>query len=455
MQEKRSGPDDEIDVRALVRSLLRAKWWVIGVTVGAALLAYVMSARSNVKTYQAQAMIVFGQSPLNLNVLSTNPSTVNLNPAALPDSKGITDLATLDEIFNTVYQAPALAASGSEDLSFAQIKQESSATLSGTNQLILRVTDRDPARAVLLTNLWAQTLANRINALYGSSNPQITSLEQQVKVSQQAWDAAEKALVDYLPQSHVDSLSVQLAQTQATYMSQLAKMQSIDLILSDGRALSARLAAQQATAPIRAGDALNILELQQRASQVLVCTVPDALAADQSTQTGNPTGNQAGNQTVNQTATCSAADPMQIQLSGTDAFAGLGTVADVQQDLKLLTDSLQAQQGELKTSLDQMDTQLTSLRSQLESAQSKIDQLQTQRDLAKTTFGSLTAQINSTQAEVAANGQVARVAGKAGPARLVPSRVSLNTALGGISGFMVVAVLVWLLEWWRSGGLAG
>jgi phage shock protein A len=358
----------------------------------------------------------------------------------------------LDDIFVAVYESPDLAASRQQGLTLGRVKAESSITLSGTNQLILRVADPDPKRATLLVNLWAQAITDRLNTLYGSSSMQVVALQQQAKDAQQQWHAAENALVEDLPQSKVDSLSAQLAQAQAAYNSQLAEIHSIDMILSDGGALSGRLAAQQPNAPVRVGDALGLVQLQQRASGALSCNLQAVSSINvQSGQTlpiGQPT--PAAVQNLN----CVGPDVSGVQLSTADMLSGIGTVGGAQQDLKLLMDSLQAQQKGLQSSAAQMDSQLAQIHTQLESAQFRVEELETQRDLAKAAFGVLSAQMSSAQAEVAANGSVARVVGKAGPAVLVASKVVTNTLLVGVSAFIAVVVLIWLLEWWRGGNLA-
>ena len=100
-------------------------------------------------------------------------------------------------------------------------------------------------------------------------------------------------------------------------------------------------------------------------------------------------------------------------------------------------------------------SELTLQRSQLESAEFQVDQLTSQRDLAKTTYGALSAQISSAQAEVAANGLVARVVGEAGPAVLVSDKTLLNTLIAAMTAFVVAAICVWVLEWWRSSSEEG
>ena len=449
MQGRPSSPDDEIDLRGLVRSLLNAKWWLIGVTAAAAIVAFLVSQLGPGRGYQSRAMVVFGQAPLNINVLSSSGSNVNPGSSALPDTKGITDLATVDDIFVSVYQSPELATSREDGLTYSDIKQESNVSVSGTNQLILRVTDPDPKQAVLLANLWAKAVADRLNALYGSSNAQVAALQQQLEAAQQAWDKAAKALVEYLPQSKVDSLSAQFTQTQLAYNSQLGKIHSIDLLLSDSRALDGRLTAQQAASAVRSGDALSLLQLHQRASQALVC---EELVPSENTQTSSDVMTSS---TTDQIINCSVPGSVQFQFSGTGASETAGTVGDAQQDLKVLMASLEKQQADLQSGLASMESELTLQRSQLESAEFQVDQLTSQRDLAKTTYGALSAQISSAQAEVAAIGLVARVVGEAGPAVLVSDKTLLNTLIAAMTAFVVAAICVWVLEWWRSSSEEG
>ncbi len=449
MQQMHSDMDEDIDLRGLIHSLLSAKWWVIGVTVGLAVLAFVYTQVRAVKAYQASTMVVFGQSPLDFSVLDSalSPAQNNAvyNTTAFPDPKGILDLATLNDIFISVYQSPELAESRARGLTLGKVKQESNAQLSGNNQIILQVTDPDPKRAVLLANLWAKTVADRLNTAYGPSSAQVSALEQQVKTAQQAWDDTEKALIDQLAKSNVDSLSVQLGQAQTAYAAQLGRLHNIDLELSDARALNARMAGEPATASVSTGDAISLLALQQRASDVLVC---NPQPASSNTQGSVGVGISVPS---SPSMACTSSGGVQIQLSGTDPSGTPAAVADAQQDLKLLMDSLQAQQEELNSSLGQMDAQLGTLRSQMESAQYEVDQLTARRDAAKASLLALSLQLSATRAQVAANDQAARVIGEAGIAIPVGSKAPMNAFIAGAIGFIVVCGLVLLLDWWRNG----
>ena len=453
MQGHNSDLDDEIDLRGLIYSLLRYKWWIVGVALGAAIVTFLISEFAAGKNYQAKALVVFGQPVFNVNTGPLPVSNASVSLSALPDSKGITDLAVVDDMLYRVYQAPDLAQSRVHGLSFARFKQRLNASLSGTNQLLLQATDPDPAQAALVSNLWAEAVANRLNALYGSSDQQVTALEQQTTAARQAWEAAEKALLDSLPQNRVDALAAQLTQQQIAYNSQLGRVHSIDLLLSDARALNGRLSAQQPNAVLAAGDALGLLTLQQQATAVLVCNTQPVPAAQTAP---NGADNPSAASDIAPLLNCSASSGLsglQIQVSGLNTSSGPSTVADAQQQLKFFMDAVQKQQSELEGGLDQLDKQLAELHTQWESAQFQVSRLVEQRDLAKTSYETVYGQLSSTRVEVAANGQVARVAGKAIRPAAPISRVAVNTIVAGLAGLMLTAFACVIIDWWR--GLLG
>jgi len=456
MREQRSVLEEQIDLRGLIRSLLRYKWWILGITALAAIAGLVAGQLAQPqKTYQAKSLLVFGQPTLNmLNPSSGSQVNSAVNITALPDTKGVTDLAEMDDVIYEVYQAPELAQSRSHGLTFGKLKGELAASLSGTNQLLLQAKDPDAKQSVLLANLWAETVAERLNTLYGSSNAQVTALQGQTQAALEAWQAASKALVDYLPDSKADALAAQLTQEQLAYNALLGKSHSIDLILSDGRALDARLSGQ-ATAALAGGDALSLLALQQRANEVLLCNPLPSTRVQSSSEETWPLPPVVAS--VESPVSCSpsaAASGLQLQLADATILSGQDTAGSAQQQLKSFMDSLQAQQTEVKASLASMDHQLADLHSQLEAANAEVDQLVVRRDLAKAAYESTSAELNNTRVEVVANGQVARVAGKAMQAnRSSSGRILLYAIVAAALAFIICVPVIYLIEWMRAPGM--
>ncbi len=448
MQGNNSELNDEIDLRGLIHSLLKYKWWILGVALAVAIATFLVSEFGAGKSYQAKALIVFGQPVFNLDTNPPGSTNAAVSLSSLPDSKGITDTAVVDDMLYSIYQSPELAQRRKEGLSFGEFKQKLSASLSGTNQLLLQVTDPNAARASAIANLWADAMANRLNALYGSSNSQITALENQTADAQKAWEAAEQALVDHLSQSKVDAVTAQLTQQQIAYNSQLGQIHNIDLLLSNARSLDGRLSAQQPTAALTMGDSLGLLTLQQQAMTVLLCNMQAAPVDQTATTSGDSSTINGTPPSFNCTAS-NALNGIQIQVSGSNSSAE-GTVADAQQQLKAFEDSLTKQQTDLKGGMAQMDQQLSDLHKQWESAQFELDKLTDQRDLAKQAYETVAGELGTTRVEVAANGQVARVAGRAIPSLTPTSRVAVNTVVAGLGALLLTAFICFLIDWWRG-----
>jgi hypothetical protein len=229
---------------------------------------------------------------------------------------------------------------------------------------------------------------------------------------------------------------------------------SIDLLLSDGRALNGRLSAQQPNAAMATGDAVSLLTLQQQASAVLLCNNTQPVPAVQTAP--NAADNQIAPSDTVPLLNCSASNGLsglQIQISGPNTLSGQSTVADAQQQVKSFMDALQKQQTELKGGLAPMDMQLSDLHTQWESAQFQVNKLVEQRDLAKISYETVFSELGSTRIEVAANGQVARVAGKAIRPAAPVSRVAVNTIVAGLAALMLTAFACLIIDWWR--GLLG
>ena len=139
-------------------------------------------------------------------------------------------------------------------------------------------------------------------------------------------------------------------------------MHNIDLVLSDGRALTARLSAQQPNAALASSDALGLLTLQQQASMTLVCNEQPAVAPEWASATTNNPNATSDRMALLNCSPSNALSGLQLQVS----LSGQNTVADAQGQLKSFMDALGQQQSELKSGLTQMDKQLSALRTQRE-----------------------------------------------------------------------------------------
>jgi uncharacterized protein involved in exopolysaccharide biosynthesis len=401
--------DNEIDLRELIRPLLKYKWWIIGIAVVTALLTFLASQFLLEKKYQARASIVFTQPLLNANL----SQGIQMEPQ-LPDPKAVSDFAMSDDLLWGIYHSPQLSGQRDHGLTFGKFKQGLNASLSGNTQVLLQATSPDPQVAAQIANAWAAAFTLRLNTLYGTSQSTVAALDQQVETAKGKWQQSEQALLDFLPKSQVDSLSAQLEEEQTAYNTQLGKIHAINQILSDAGALGEQLNAQAPGAPLSSGEALSLIALQQRATS----------------------GDLSG---------------LQVQFSNPDLLTGQSTVADAQESLKQFGEALKSQQADLNASLVGMETQLAKLKTQLESAQYQEAQLTQQRDLAQNAYQALAGQATSSNIALAAGGEIAKLAGTAMPPnKPVSPRVLINATLAGVLGLMLAVFGVLVTAWWRG-----
>jgi uncharacterized protein involved in exopolysaccharide biosynthesis len=201
--------DDEIDLREIVLMLWKGKWWIIGVSLLLAVVVYGYSKLALPKQYEATALVVITRPSFSANLdplIQTNPQ--------LPDVKALADLALVDDLVLAVYQAPEVASLIEADLPLSSLKGQLKASLVGTNQIRLTVTDTSPQRAATLANAWAEQLTMRLNALFGTDLANVTELQAQASQARLDWDSAEQARMEYMPQSQVDALEVRLQQAR-------------------------------------------------------------------------------------------------------------------------------------------------------------------------------------------------------------------------------------------------
>lgn len=399
--------DDEINLREILKALLRYKWVILATGILLAVAVFLVAKLLLPKEYQATAYLII-----------TKPiTTTNLDPRIqtvpqLPDSKSITDLTRTDDLVEAVLKSPEVSALFVEQISTQSLKDLLSVALVGNNQLRLTVSDTNPQRAATIANAWAVLTVARLNSLFGTDTTSLTTIEAQVEEARQAWDTAEQALLAYLPNSDLNSLQTSLNQAQTSLQNILSDIDTLDTIISDAQTLRARLQTQDAANPVAFGDSLSLISLQQQAAGKL--------------------------------------QGFQIQITGLDIAAEY-TVRQMLKDVDTFITTLQNQRGDFQTRADQKRAEITTLTTDLESAQYQLDQLTIQRDIKKQSYSALSNQVAEIQISIAQNDQVAKVAGQAlPPVKASGPRTLLYTAIAGAAGLFISAMVILLWIWWKT-----
>ncbi len=400
--------EDEIDLREIIRSLLQYKWWIIGVTILLAVVAFAFSKLFLPSEYQATAYVMITKPSLTANL----DSRIQNSPQ-LPDARSITDLTKADDLVSEVFQSPGISELLDEDARLAAFKRKLSPSLVGVNQLRLEVTDTDPARAALIANVWAEKITIRLNTLFGVNETSLAQLETQTDQARQEWDAAEQALLAYLPLSQVDSLQVKLNQARDSLKAYLLEMDALDLLVSDAQSLKSRLSMQNPNDKLLIGDALSLISLEQQATGYL--------------------------------------EGLQIQIVGAEILGEQYTVAEARSTLDTLISVLESQRDEFQAVSEAKVEEIASIAANLETAQYQVAQLTVQRDLSSRAYQALSSHVEEVQISLSQDDQAVKIAGQAlPPERPSGPRSSLNAAVAGAVGFALSVFTVLVLGWWKS-----
>ncbi len=251
--------EDEIDIRAIVMTLLRYKWILLTVALSLAIVGFAFSKLVLPKEYRGTAIVI-----LTKPIFSTNlDARIQANPQ-LPDSRSLTDLAKADDLLIEIMQSPETVGLFNEKLTLEELKKKLDVTLIGTSQLRLEVTDTDPQRAAMIANYWAGKFTGRLNNLFDVNESALSQIEQQRASALQKWADAEQALMDYLPENRVSALEASLDQARNNLRAIMKKVNDIDLLISDIKLFDARLASQPQNDPLSVEDILSLITLQQR-----------------------------------------------------------------------------------------------------------------------------------------------------------------------------------------------
>ena len=400
--------DDEIDLRAIIQTLVKYKWWIIGAAILLAVIGYLTSTLIMERQYQATAYVVIIKPSTTVNFNAGIESSPQL-----PDAKSYSDLTLADDLVDKVSQDPQVTVLFNAPISHNAFRSKLNSTLVGGNQLRLEATDIEPERAATIVNTWAQEIVIRFNSLFGSGSTEIAQIESQVDQSRLEWDAAEQALLDYLENNNVDAWQISLEQQKLALGEMVTKVETIDLLISNAQTLEVQLESQSYKDPLSLESALSLITLNQQASGQI--------------------------------------ENFQVQLSAETISNTETTVGVARESLTALISALEQQKEELAKTVSDKSDKITYLAARYESVRYEVDQLTLQRDLNRQAYDALSTHIVEVQILSANNDEVAKVAGEALPPTAPSSpKTMFITAIAGLLGIVISTVFVLGRDWWKS-----
>jgi uncharacterized protein involved in exopolysaccharide biosynthesis len=404
----------EIDLRKVIRNLLKRWMWIVGFALLVGLVAFGFTFLQP-RGYEASAVIALTR-PLNLPNFDpryqtmTNPLTIN--------NKIVSDVALGDEVVQLLFEEwnePEKKPTDLQAFVKRNLKVESGqdATIA-----ILKVRLKDPQEATRLARLWAEEVVQRINLTYsGRDEAQIAFFQEQVTTAEQRLQAAAQALQEFEAQNQRASLQNQLDSLSAQQAEYLRRLRVIEAVQADGKVFLDQIKSLPKDSRLSSQEQTNLFLLQMR-------IYGDTIAG--------------------------IASASQVQLSLPELNSET-TVGEYQQALTTWLAALQTQKSELEAVLQTFPPQIEQLQGQIQALDSERQRLDLEYQLARETLTTLRRKLDEAQIAVEdSKGYASIVAYPAVPKNPAPRGTLRNTALATVlGGFLAVfGVLVW--DWWRS-----
>jgi len=398
-------PDDVIDLRELVKTLLKYKWFIIAAVIVTAGSAFLISKFLVPKQYEATSYVIVTEPSLVADL----ESSIQVEPN-VPDIEAITDLIQADSILREVYEIKEVEQILEDGLQFTSFKSKFQARLVGSSQLRLQVINHDPECAALIANIWADVVVDHLTSLYGTTQGAYAQLNEQLQTAQQAWGDKQQQLVAALADSQVEALESQLIQGQNVLMKIHQKIENNKLLLADLNMFGELLSTRPGDETLRFEDLITILALRQRWMGDL--------------------------------------DKLQLEFDRESLYGSEYSTAQAQNMILVMMEIISQDNLRLEEELSIQEELLPSLKADLEQAKYYEELRRDERDLAHSAYVALSAQVEETRISLVHEDQTAKIAATADrPEAPVRPRIMLTSALSGLAALVISLVSVLLFDW--------
>jgi len=375
-----------IDLRELILTLWHRKWLILGAILLAGLVAFLVSSYLVPEKFQSSAIITI-----------TDRSTwASLEVKSLPQ------LAESEEL-----RALTFKAMGITDLE-AERPFAFSADMDVRSQLVLEVTAKDPHLAAEAANTWAEVVLERMKTLYGSSEDNLNSLEEEISPAWARYTAAQQELENFLSESHLDAYPSQLSAAQFALTETLLEIERNQLLISDIQTLAAQIESMDPAEVLNPGIAISLINLQGRA---------------------------AGLQEI---------QPLQ----NLGEYSSLG-LDDAAAFLQQFGAALESQNQQLASEVTVLEGQISDLSHSMEKERNQEEQLRIDRNLALGAYEALATDLEEGKILLAQEESSLKISAKALPPKdpLSPN-VLANTGFAGVSAALLVILGTFFQDWW-------
>lgn len=414
--------DDTIDLRPYVDALVRRWRVILGAVIAGILIATLLHFSSS--NYRATALVAAFEPAQQLQFDERIINSVRLEPftSAYPE------IATSNDVLSVVLDR-AKELSGGTIATLPALREILKVEKGDDSRLLrLSVKDDDPQVAAELANVWANTFVKTVDEINLGRSGQVEFYENLRTDTNAELQGIEQALVDFQSGNRmviVENQLFSLGQQQATY---LADQRRLSLLLEDIEALSAQIEAGSGDT-ITFADQLTALALQQNA---YIHETP----------------------VISPTVGIAQSSSASVQLQANPEFdLTTGTRSEQLALLGALAQTVEARLATIDVKLLELESSFFSLQREQQSIANRYDELIRRRDVAAETAVTLARRIDEVRIQSQDTGNSLRIASLAvPPVKYDRSSLVVSAALFGMLGFLLSAIAVILLTWWKSSG---
>jgi len=405
--------EDEIDLRELIRKLIAGWRWIVGLTLGAGLLALGVSMMLP-KQYEATAIVALTKPDI---VYRFDPRIET--QLEVPPTEGLTELAQSSGIMNLILEDEAATSLPSEEQRVEELQEKAQASLQGT-LLMLTMTDTDPDRAAALANAWAYAVVDRIQRTYASSTGEENVFAAQAAEAYRRWEDAQASLTEFQARNREPVLRQSISSLDLALGKSLKAQRDYAFLLSDIEAVSNRLKRRSPQSQANMRDQVTALVLSLRS----LSTELDSTS---------PLG------------------PLELSL-GAGAENGLlgETIAEQLAFLDELSGSVRSESERLRRETARLERDLIEGQSELTTYEQERERLQQEVSLARETYETLA---RKAQEASLANGEdaPAKIAARATPPdEPAGPQIALNAFLAAVLGLILSFLCILGAAWFRE-----
>lgn len=506
--------EEEIDLREYIEVIFKRWYWIIGLSMLAAITAFVVTSFLE-PTYEAEAKVIILKSRTEISLTSTFRTVENENENPAGSQETLVSLVESSDVAAAVLdQVGGLL--GPESRNIISLLEKVKAT-NAADVISLKIADHDPQLAVELANAWASAYEAYVNDLFSQKrNSLLLEVQQQAQEVSQRYNAAQARWENFLRDNRIDVLEREI---------DLKKGRAEALKKQDLAILERELAIKKAQAQaLRDLDAsferrpLFLLNLEQEILRETLQQKYDELKQmeiwledaqtmrDQLEKTTTSSSAKAGNALAlmflrSQVLASSAGQPVEVQASFSDIGDNSVSVADVTSLIEVIerrkariveeinalsTELLETQidvilnprsptlrrqiaamdeeilalagterwhprSDALNKLVDNLDTTIQALQAELEQQTAKRRELRQARDLAWENL--TTVQRKLAEVELASQitaSQVRVAASAVEPNDPISPKRLLSTVIAAVLGVMVAVLGVFVVEYWQS-----